>query len=101
MRANSAPWDEVDEVLHGERLGPRPLAPLDSLPDGCMVALSGQPYLVWGDSLRLWTPAGYARRVEKRTGTMVEVLTPASIVKTLLHGYGPGYGLESGPLPKS
>ncbi len=101
IRANSAPWGEVDDVLHGQRLGPRPVAPLDGLPDGCMVALSGQPHLVRGDSLWLWSPAGYASRVEKRAGATVTLLTPASVIETIRHGYRPGYGPEPEPLPKS
>jgi hypothetical protein len=101
IRANPAPWGEVDNVLHRERLDSRPLVPLDILPDGCMVALLGQPYLVRGDSLWPWTPAGYAGRSEKTAGATVILLTPASIVKTLLHGYKPRYGPESEPLPKS
>ena len=101
IRGNSAPWSSVDEVLHRERLGGRPELEFDSVPDGCMVEWAGQPHLVKGDSLLLWTHGGYAGRVERPKGAMVRVLTPMSIVGTLRAGYPVKWDPESAMLPKS
>ena len=101
IRANSEPWSTVDEVLHRERVGPRREFEFDSLPDGCMVEWTGEPHLVRGDSLLLWTHGGYAGRVERPKGALVKVLTPASIVRTLRAGYVAKCGSGTASLPKS
>ena len=80
----------VDEVLHRERTGAREQAPLGTLPDGAFVALPGdpRPFLVLGDALLAWTPAGYTDRLARPSAT-VEVLTPRSNVAVLRAGYRP------------
>lgn len=101
--AHPGQWNAhaLDEVLHAERLGPRPCVALDGLPDGCMVEWSGQPHLIQGNLLRLWTPAAYTGRVERPGGAEVKLLTPVSIVSTLRCGYGANYDECSLALPKS
>jgi len=82
---------DIDERLHAERLEGRakkihPLrgAPAD-LPDGAMIAASGDAYLVVGGRAHRWTAQGYepARRLARADG----LLTPPSTVATLRAGY--------------
>jgi hypothetical protein len=102
-RAHKGTWSapSMDLVLHRERLGPRHELALDSLPDGCIVEWTGQPHLVRGDSLLPWTHGGYTGRTERPKGTMVKVLTPTSIVRTLRAGYLAKCGSGTAALPKS
>jgi len=88
--SSSAPIDDLDRVLHRQRLAPRLRAPLDALPDGAFVALEGdpRPYLVLGGALLPWTPQGYGTR-RPRPSAVVEVLTPESTVNALRAGYRP------------
>ena len=75
--------DEIDARLHAERLGPRPQAPPD-LPDGTFVLLDEEPWLVRGDTLRRWTPAGYADERPAGGGLLI---TPATVVDVLRAGW--------------
>jgi hypothetical protein len=77
--------DAIDAQLHQERLaGPRE-ARLEELPDGAFVLEDGEPWLVLGDGLRRWTPAGYADR--KPRGSRSFTITPASLVEVLGRGW--------------
>jgi hypothetical protein len=80
--------DAIDGTLHGERLGQRREAALGELPDGAFVLRDGAPWLVRGDALRRWTPAGYTDS-ECRTATRAPVLTPASLLAVLERGWRP------------
>jgi len=53
------------------------------------VQIDGSPYLVAGNALLLWTPEGYARRVERPKDSIVTVLTPESMVGCFRQGYLP------------
>src|ERR1019366_965594 len=55
--------DAIDERLHAERLTPYRAAPIGELPDAAFVLRDGAPWLVLGDALLRWTPAGYADRI--------------------------------------
>lgn len=86
--------DEIDSVLHPARIDAlrRKVtyrAPLASLPNGTFVETAGQPWLVWGRSLLLWTPEGYTTRIGKPNGSDVTVLTPAPFVACFRRGYRP------------
>src|SRR5690242_14760653 len=62
-RAGTPRVDDVDRVLHAERLGGTPVV-VDSprrLPAGVMVAEGDDAFLVVTDGMRRWTPAGYER----------------------------------------
>jgi hypothetical protein len=94
-RLNTLPFaDEMDLELHPERIeGGNKVtfeATIDSLPDGCFVAIREQPYLVWGNTILFWTPEGYARREARPQELTVTVLTPEPIVACIRHGYKPG-----------
>jgi hypothetical protein len=86
----SARIDDLDGVLHPQRLGPRFRAPLDTLPDGTFVAPGPdpRPHLVLGGALLPWAPEGYGARFSPAP-SVVEVLTPQSIVNALRAGYRP------------
>jgi hypothetical protein len=88
--------DEVDSVLHAERLDARRrkrtyTEALARLPDGVMVADSGgRAHLVREGRLLPWTPAGYRRAARRRADARVMVLTPRSIVRAIADGYPAG-----------
>ena len=88
---------EIDHRLHVQRVGAdrskrTHATNLDELPDGVFVLLSNEgrtPYLVLGDTLLAWTAGGYADRVERQRGIVVEVLTPELTVRAIRGGYVP------------
>ena len=80
--------DAVDLRLHAERLDPKGRrrlheAPLESLPDGAFVLLEGEPYVVVGALLRLWTPGGYTGQIPRPTRGTAKLITPPSLVEHL------------------
>jgi hypothetical protein len=83
--------DAIDLRLHAERLdgGSRRLhhARVDELPDGAMLLLGGEPWLVRGERLLRWTPAGYAGAQRRPGGMTSELLTPPSLVALLATGW--------------
>jgi hypothetical protein len=85
--------DEMDEVLHNERLSGRAKrlhrGDLDRLPDGVFIALDGEAFAVRGDALLRWTPTGYGTRKPRPRRGVVDVLTPPAIVVVLAAGYRP------------
>jgi hypothetical protein len=85
--------DEMDRVLHGERLDGRAKRShrrnIDGLPDGAMVALEEGAWAVRGSLLLRWTPEGYGARKRRPRGAMLDVLTPPAIVGALAAGYRP------------
>jgi hypothetical protein len=78
--------DEVDELLHEERLGPYREAPFEELPDGAFVLRDGAPWLVLRRELLRWTPGGYTERVARPRGRAT-VVTPPSLVDVLRAGW--------------
>ncbi len=85
--AGASGADEADERLHAERLGPRDTTPFASLPDATFVLDEGESWLVRGDDLLRWTPAGYAERVRRPERGRATVLTPPSLVEILRAGW--------------
>jgi len=77
--------DEIDARLHTERLGPRPRTALSPLPDGAFVLRDSEPFLVLGDALLRWTPAGYTERFVRRGPA--QLVTPPSLVEVLRAGW--------------
>jgi hypothetical protein len=83
----------IDAVLHRERLdrGKKRLhalpAPVERLPDGAMVALDGESYLVARGGALLWSPAGYREAETALAGA--RLLTPPSTLRALSAGYSP------------
>jgi hypothetical protein len=86
--------DEIDAELHAARIDSRRQkvtyrTPLSSLPNGAFIAEGGAPWLVWDDSLLLWTPEHYAARRRRPEDFTVTVLTPRPIVRCFRRGYVP------------
>jgi hypothetical protein len=83
--------DAIDTRLHDERVDGRERrlhdAQLDGLPDGALVLRDGAPWLVHGERLLLWTPAGYRDPVPRPTGENVRLITPPSLVAVLREGW--------------
>jgi hypothetical protein len=84
---------EIDAVLHRERLEGRkkrlhPLpAPIEQLPDGAMVAVGGESYVIAkGEPLR-WSFEGYLHTDVDASAAML--LTPPSTLRALSAGYQP------------
>jgi hypothetical protein len=84
--------DAMDEQLHAERVRPgggrrlHPGVPLARLPDGAFVLRDRVPWLVLGDALLRWSPAGYLER-EPRAARGVVLITPPSLVDILRGGW--------------
>jgi hypothetical protein len=85
--------DEMDEVLHRERLDGRAKRThrraMDALPDGAFVAIDGAAFAIKGDALLRWTPEGYFGGKPRPHGVAVDVLTPPAILAVLSAGYQP------------
>jgi hypothetical protein len=86
--------DDMDRVLHAERLesapeAPRFVAPLAVLPAGTMVDVDGRPCLVLAGGLRPWGFGGYGPAFRVPARTRVRVLTPRSIVRSIRAGFAP------------
>ena len=60
-----------------------------TLPDGAFVLRDDAPWLVRGDELLRWTPAGYAGAVGRPAGVRTVVVTPPSLVAVLERGWRP------------
>jgi hypothetical protein len=78
----------IDEQLHGERFTTHE-ARVDELPDGAFVLWNTEPWLVRGDDLLRWTPAGYTDAMPRPAGTRAAVVTPPSLVAVLRRGWRP------------
>jgi methylphosphotriester-DNA--protein-cysteine methyltransferase len=83
----------LDAALHQERIAT--IARLRSfcksvgdLPDGTFISDDEQTaYLVLGNQLLRWTPAGYERSARRGIRYPARVVTPGSVVRTLAAGY--------------
>jgi hypothetical protein len=86
--------DEIDAQLHAERVAPGTRtqlhhnARLGELPDGAFVLLDGDPWVVAGERVWRWTPAGYAEW-QRRRPVATELITPPSLVAVLAGGWRP------------
>jgi hypothetical protein len=84
----------IDGRLHAERLTAareqrHHRARFDGLPDGVVVLHDAGAWLVHGDALLRWTPAGYADAVARPAATVATVVTPPSLVAVLERGWRP------------
>jgi hypothetical protein len=81
--------DAIDDQLHAERFDPGTRAQrhheaeIDDLPDGAFVLHDERPYLVRGEELLRWSPAGYDARTERPAETKATVITPPSLLAVL------------------
>jgi hypothetical protein len=86
--------DAIDAQLHEERLDPARRkrihsARIEGLPDGSFLLLEDEPWLVLGDELLRWTPAGYTDRAPRPAAGSVPLITPHSLVWVLVGGWTP------------
>ena len=87
--------DEVDATLHVERWDGAARAQrhheaaFEDLPDGTFVLVDGVPWLLHGEHLRRWAPAGYGDRVPRPRAGAARVITPPSLVGVLRAGWEP------------
>jgi hypothetical protein len=87
--------EEMDLVMHGERVGadrakPTWMARVADLPAGVMVAdPAGTAWLVTDTALLRWEPSGYSLAIPKPGRGELAVLTPASVVRALAAGFTP------------
>jgi len=83
----------IDRRLHAERLDPDTRGrrlhswPVDDLPDGAVVARGPEAWVIHGELLRRWTPAGYTAAVPRPSGGKEDVLTPPSLMSMLRDGW--------------
>jgi hypothetical protein len=84
--------DEMDRVLHAERLDGRAkrthAMPIEDLPDGTVIARDSAAFALRGAHLLRWDENGYAEKIARPRG-VVDVLTPPSTVEILRAGYAP------------
>ena len=88
--------DEIDRVLHAQRLDGRAKRghrrALDGLPDGSVVTLADEPGSAWvvrGPALLQWASGGYAAAHARPRNLMVNVLTTPGTLAALASGYRP------------
>jgi hypothetical protein len=86
--------DEMDAVLHRERVGrlrrqATHRAPSAGLPDGTMIRVGGRIGLLLGGQLRPWSFGGYGPPARAWIPGAAEVLTPPSTVAAIAAGYRP------------
>jgi len=84
--------NDIDTVLHGERLDHRGAkatfqAMLGDLPTGAFVRWRNDAYLVIAGRLFLWSPEGYTSAMDVPANLVVEVLTPRSTLAVFQAGY--------------
>ena len=85
--------DAIDLRLHGERLTAgrrqrRHEAESGDLPDGAFLLRDGAPWLVQGDALLRWSPAGYTDRAARpAAGERTVAITPPSLLAVLREGW--------------
>lgn len=86
--------DDMDRVLHGQRLAERRAkrtwqARLGELPSGTMVLMGDTPHALAGSRLLAWSHDGYMRASPYDENTILTVLTPPTSVEILRAGYRP------------
>jgi len=91
--------DAIDDQLHAERFDPATRAQrhheadIADLPDGAFVLHDERPYLVRGQELLRWSPAGYDARTERPARMTATVITPPSLLAVLHTDWRPAVPL--------
>jgi hypothetical protein len=82
--------DEMDAVLHAERLAAPVRADAPGLPAGAMARLDDAGFIARSEGcMKPWTPDGYRGAIP--AAGSVRVLTPPAILKVLAAGYRPAW----------
>ena len=77
---------EARAYLAAAYQNPRECELIGELPDAAFVLRDGEPWLVLGDELLRWTPAGYADRIARPRNGEAPVVTPPSLLDVLRAG---------------
>jgi hypothetical protein len=89
----------MDKFLHAERLDGKAKRvhrrKIDRLPDGTMLTIDSDAFVVRSKRLLRWTPQGYTQANSRPRG-IVDVLTPPSILAVLTRGYAPRWHPSAG-----
>lgn len=80
---------DMDRQLHAERLAPKPMLDVDSVPVNGFIHWQDQSWRVCRQGLQQWLPEGYGPAIPRPSAATVEVLTPPSILAVLGAGYVP------------
>jgi hypothetical protein len=86
--------NEIDEIIHRERIGLEKkkvlhTRKLSDIPDGAFILMTGNPFLFYKSQLHRWTPFGYKESISVSHTSMLNMLTPNSIVNAIIAGYEP------------
>lgn len=92
--AGNMPVTEIDKVMHAERAiagggKVKFVAAMNTLPPGTLFEHEGAAFLVWQGGVHRWSYDGYSRSPLPVGSQAVNVLTPASIVRTFQNGFVP------------
>jgi hypothetical protein len=95
--STAPPADEIDRILHAERLNARTKRrhrlPIDRLPNGVVIEFGPKEenavFAICRDRLLCWGPAGYCGERPRPRGIDVDVLTPPPVIAVIAAGYAP------------
>jgi hypothetical protein len=79
--------DDIDAALARERRAPKPRINARTLPDGAMIAIEDEAYLITGGAARRWTGAGYLE--PKAPPAVALLLTPPLSLAAIRAGFRP------------
>jgi hypothetical protein len=85
----------IDEVIHTERInsgGNKVMFEMnvDEIPNGTFVVINSTPFLFFESQLYEWSPTGYKTPAPLPNLPKLSILTPRSVVRTLIAGYDVG-----------
>lgn len=92
----------IDNILHTERAARggvkvKFIEQIQNIPDGTFIEISGDAFLVCRNTLFRWSFAGYGSPLDlPQTDTLVQVLTPKSIVSMFRNGFVPKIHISAG-----
>jgi hypothetical protein len=88
------PIKKIDDILHKERIDRHQSKvtyeeKIERIPNGSIVSIDDNPYLLFEKKMYLWTPFGYDKGIALPNTNKLTVLTPKSLVNTFRVGYLP------------
>ena len=92
----------IDNILHTERaarggIKVKFIEQIQNIPDGTFIEISGDAFLVYRNALFRWSFAGYGSPLDlPQSDTLVQVLTPKSIVSMFRKGFVPKIHISAG-----
>jgi hypothetical protein len=86
--------NRIDGIIHNERInGERKKVlhqrRLSDIPEGTFILINTEPWLYLNGKLHHWTPFGYEDCLDASQTSLLDVLTPGSIVNAFRAGYVP------------